>query len=130
MLGGCSREQFSGIAEKFSEAAPSDKPAIVIDSGTMVNIGGGRVAAVYGQEDAECGGPINFTECKVVKVEPGLHQVTLVSQNDQHQTVRWDEPWEVKKTGKRYRITRPDGTIVSSAVVGKMNNSSNDPSRK
>lgn len=116
LVTGCSREQAAETVETVNPSAgPAARPAIVIDSGTLVDIGGGRVAAVYGQEDSICGGPISFTECKVVKVEPGLHQVTLVAKNEQQQDIHWDEPWEISKNGNRYRIKRPDGTVVSAA---------------
>ena len=121
MLSGCSREH-SALPSKVAEpprAAPVAQPtAVVIATGTKVNIGD-RIAEVHGHDDHLCGGPIEFKECKVVRVEPGNHPVTLVAKDAQGQFVQWDEVWQISKVempnGTRLKIIRPDGTLVRAA---------------
>lgn len=122
VLAACSREQAASAPKQAAQppqAAPAQQAtALVIVSGTKVNIGD-RIAEVHGHDDHLCGGPIEFKECKVVKVEPGNHPVTLVAKDAQGQFVQWDEVWQVSKVempnnGSRLKITRPNGTVVRS----------------
>ena len=121
VLAACSREQDASQPKQAAQppqTAPAQQAtALVIVSGTKVNIGD-QIAEVRGHDDHLCGGPIEFKECKVVKVEPGSHPVTLTAKDAQGQFVQWDEVWQVSKVempnGSRLKITRPNGTLVRS----------------
>jgi hypothetical protein len=123
-LAGCSRhEQPQQPTQRGNNAAPDAQAQAVtptLKSGTKVVVGN-QVAIVTGHDDVQCGGPVEYSTCKVVKIVPGGHTVTLVGQDAQGRTVQWDEVWQIvpvsTSTGNRFQIHRQDGSLVLPASL-------------